>query len=112
MKLIAEIEATNGGGMLRLSCEGEMLTVGDVCVALSEFREALDAVAPRLKPNRLEQMFGPSSAMVVASQHEPTRDATGARIGVSPRFGMRARPGPTPEANAEELDTIDEQPAA
>lgn len=85
MKLIAEID-TKDGGSLRLSYDGEMLTVGEAVVALDEFKRALDAVAPQPKVSSL------------GAAQPPTRNADGSRRGGSPRFTMKAV---KPEANVE-----------
>ncbi len=101
MKLIAEIDTADGAGTLRLSCDGETLTVGDVCVALAEFRDALNAVAPKPRMKLAEEIGAEHRVAINAIMvpPAPTRDASGARIGPSPRFSMRAV---KPEANLEE----------
>jgi hypothetical protein len=120
MKLIAEIEALPGivgydadgkeifaPTSLRLSCEGDVLTVGDAVVDLAEFRDALNAVAPlpSKQRNRVDISGDPSMFVTVGSAGEakpaPTRAPDGSRIGISPRFAMRAV---KPEANVEDVE--------
>ena len=112
MKLIAEIEGQEGEYPIRLTYDGEWLTITPgtfeaTRVSLDEFRKALDAVAPKAgpAPAPLTQMqnphvlgvgINPYAPGIIASM-TPTRAPDGTRIGPSPRESMRARPAP--EAN-------------
>lgn len=126
MKLIAEIATLPSEGdvdrsdsyPVRLSLEGDDLTVearlgaDAVCfeLSLNDVTQALRALAPAMAQTahipglrRIDLVpdAGHDAAGHALKPPAPTRDASGARIGISPRFAMRAV---KPEANVEEPD--------